>query len=287
MSTATLPLRSTLLVTAEQLAAELQHDPELVLLDVRYRLDRPDGREDYATGHIPGAVYVSLDDELAEHGAAADGRHPLPSIERLRAAATRWGLSSQSRVVVYDDMQHWAACRAWWLLRYAGFAEARVLDGGLRAWNAAQLPLETGAITPMLGSPQLQFGALPALTIDQAAELGTTGQLLDARAPERYRGETEPLDPKAGHIPGARNAPVGSLFDATGCFRSADELRAQFAALGLSERPVTGVYCGSGVSATPLVLALTLAGFNPALYPGSWSQWSNHHDRPVATGATP
>ena len=288
--------RDALLISPEQLAAELGQ-ADLLVLDVRWRLDQPDGRAEFAAGHIPGAIYVSLHDELAQAGAATDGRHPLPTIERFRAAVRRWGMTEHTRVVVTDDTHSWAAGRAWWVLRYAGHEQVRVLDGGLEAWRAAGMPLERGAgggahlateesqaASASASLPALEFGACAVLSIDDVAELAQSGQVLDARAPERYRGEVEPLDPRAGHIPGARNAPVASVFDADGRFRSAEELREQFLALGVNPDAPVGVYCGSGVSATPVVLALSLAGFQPALYPGSWSAWSNHADRPVATG---
>lgn len=281
------PDRSELLVTPQQLASELGGVNPPVLLDVRWRIDRPDGHDDYLAGHLPGAVYVSLDDELAEHGAPTDGRHPLPSAERLAAASQRWGMTPDSAVVVYDDALSWAASRAWWMLRAAGLGNVRVLDGGLSAWQAAGLPLEMTVPRRSAEGISGTLGAMPSLSIDEAAAWATDGQLLDARAPERYRGEVEPLDPKAGHIPGALNSPVSRVFDERGQFLSAQELQAQFADLGFDSTQPVGVYCGSGVSATPLVLALTLAGYQPALYPGSWSQWSNQPDRPVATGSEP
>lgn len=254
------------------------------VLDVRWRLDAPDGREAFRAGHVPTAVYVSLGDELARHGEAADGRHPLPSVDDLQAAARRWGLRDGETVVVYDDWWSMAAARAWWVLTDAGVADVRILDGGLRAWRDAGLPLETGEAVPEAGDVSLTSGALPRLDIDEAAELPARGLLLDVRAPERYRGDVEPIDPVAGHIPGARNAPTTDNVDASGRFLPADALRERFAGLGIADGVEVGVYCGSGVTASHTALAMRLAGIDAALYPGSWSQWSNHADRPVARG---
>lgn len=256
-----------------------------IVLDIRWRLDAPDGREAYRSGHIPGAVYVSLDDELAGHGEPADGRHPLPAAAEFEAAARRWGLNDGDTVVVYDDWQSFGAARAWWMLTDAGVADVRLLDGGLGSWRTAGLPLETGDVEPEAGTVTLHPGHLPQLTIDEAAALPAHGALLDVRAGERYRGENEPIDPQAGHIPGALNLPTTANVDADGRFLPAEVLRERVAALDV-DGPV-GVYCGSGVSAAHAVFALQRAGLDPALYAGSWSQWSNQPDRPVATGAQP
>ncbi len=254
-----------------------------VILDVRWRLGGPDGHPAYLEGHIPGAVFVRLDDDLAAHGAPTDGRHPLPDAAAFQASARRWGIDDGDAVVVYDDWQGYGAARAWWMLRDAG-VDARVLDGGLAAWRADGLPLEAGEVTPDAGDVTLHPGAMPQLTIDEAAALARDGVLLDARAGERFRGESEPIDPRAGHIPGAVSAPTSENVDAHGRMRSSADLRARFADLGIGDTAV-GVYCGSGVSAAQQVLALAIAGYDAALYPGSWSQWSNHPDRQVATGA--
>lgn len=277
----------SILVTADQLAAELASDAPPKVLDVRWRLDRPDGRPEYRAGHIPGAVYVDLDAELASHGAPEDGRHPLPEVEALQAAARSWGLNEGDWVVVYDDLKNLSSARAWWLLRHAGVEDVRLLDGSLRAWTTAGHPLEEGEVVAAPGDITLRYGALPTLTIDEAAAFPQDGVLLDARAPERYRGDTEPIDPRAGHIPGALNAPAPGNVGADGRFLPADELRRRFEGIGVRADAPVAAYCGSGVTAAHDVIALTLAGFEPALYPGSWSQWSHHADRPVAVGATP
>lgn len=275
---------TAVLVTADELAEALASDTPPVVLDVRWRLDRPDGRPAFLEGHIPGAVFVDLDSELAEHGEPTDGRHPLPSIETLQEAARRWGLNDGDSVVVYDDLKNLSSARAWWLLRHAGVADVRLLDGSLRAWTGSGRELESGEVEAPAGDVTLSYGSLPTLSIDDAAAFPEVGVLLDARAGERYRGETEPIDPRAGHIPGALNAPATENIDANGRYLPAEELRARFEAIGVRADAPVGVYCGSGVTAAADAVALTLAGFEPALYPGSWSQWSNHADRPVATG---
>lgn len=278
---------SYLLISADELADLFVADSTVRILDVRWRLDRPDGRPEFLDGHIPGAVYVDLDNELAEHGAPTEGRHPLPSTARLQAAARRWGLNDGETVVVYDDLKSLSAARAWWLLTDAGVADVRILDGSLRAWTDAGRPLETGGVVPEPGSITLSRGHLPQLGIGGAAHLAKTGVLIDVRAAERYRGEVEPIDPRAGHVPGALNRFTGLNVGADGRFLEPAELRREFAELGVVDGAPVGVYCGSGVTASHAFVALTLAGYDPVLYPGSWSQWSNHLDRPVATGPHP
>ncbi len=275
------------LLTPRQLVAERTQGAVVRVLDVRWRLTRPNGHAEYLDGHIPGAVYVDLDTQLAQKGAPTDGRHPLPTVEVLQQAVRSWGINDGERVVVYDDAQSAAASRAWWLLRYAGLADVRVLDGGLAEWTAEGYELETGEVAVEPGTATLSYGHLPLLDIDGAAGFPAKGVLLDARAPERYRGETEPLDPRAGHIPGAVNAPSTANVDSRGRFLPAEQLRQRFVELGVTDDAPVAAYCGSGITAAHNALALALAGFEPAVYPGSWSQWSNHPDRPVATGADP
>jgi thiosulfate/3-mercaptopyruvate sulfurtransferase len=270
------------LIDPDELAALIEARAVRVL-DVRWRLDRPDGLSDYLAGHIPGAVYVDLDTELAAHGEPDEGRHPLPAVEALQESARRFGIDDGDTIVVYDDLKGMSAARAWWLLRYAGLADVRVLDGALRGWTASGRALETGDLVPPRGTVTLSYGHLPVLSIDEAAELPGSGILLDARAGERYRGEVEPVDPRAGHIPGAVSAPTTENVDVEGRFLSVEALRSRFGALGVGGS--VGVYCGSGVTAAHEALALTVAGYAPALYPGSWSQWSNTPGRPLATGA--
>ncbi len=255
------------------------------ILDVRWKLGGPPGLPLYEAEHIPGAVYVDLDTELAGHGVPTDGRHPLPAIADLERAARGWGLNEGDNVIVYDDLSGMSAARAWWLLRHAGVADVRVLDGGLAAWRAGGHPTESDTNRAEPGTIRLAYGALASLTADQAQAVAQNGVLLDARAAERYRGEVEPIDPRAGHIPGAVSAPTTDNLDADGRFLSPDRLAARFEALGVHPDAPVGVYCGSGVTAAHEALALAIAGFDPALYPGSWSAWSNDPERPVATGA--
>jgi len=258
------------------------------VLDVRWKLGGPPGREEFERGHIPGAVYVDLDAELAGHGAPTDGRHPLPSEQDFQAAARRWGLDDGDAVVVYDDASGTSAARAWWLLRHAGVRDVRVLDGGLAAWRDAGMRLATGpAPAPIPGGIHLRFGELPTLDADTAAALAVdpAGVLLDARAAERFRGEVEPVDPRPGHIPGAVSAPTTDNVGDDGRMRPAAELRARFEALGVQPDSPVGVYCGSGVTAAHEALALVIAGLPmPSLYAGSYSAWSNDPARPVAAG---
>ncbi|MET4046955.1 MULTISPECIES: sulfurtransferase [unclassified Rhodococcus (in: high G+C Gram-positive bacteria)] len=265
---------------ATDLKSELRSLVPPVVLDVRWALGDSDGRRHYRDAHIPGAVFVDLENELAEP-ASPEGRHPLPSIERLQAAARRWGVTTGVPVVVYDNTGNLAAARAWWLLKWAGFDEVTLLDGGLAAWIAAGNDTSAGEeVASAPGDVQLGAGHLPTLTTEEAAALAESGTLLDARAAERYAGESEPVDPRAGHIPGAISAPTSANLDADGRFLSAEALRERFGGV----KPQVGVYCGSGITAAHQVAALAIAGIDAALYPGSWSQWSGDPARPVATG---
>jgi thiosulfate/3-mercaptopyruvate sulfurtransferase len=268
------------LISADDLAAELASGRPPILLDVRWQLGGPPGHESYLEGHLPGAVYVDLETELAGHGDPTDGRHPLPDLADLQAAARRWGISEDDTVVAYDAVGNTSAARAWWLLRWAGVADVRLLDGALDAWAAAGHPLTTADVVPDPGTVTLTPGHLPVLPFEHVETYA--GVLLDARAAERYRGEVEPVDPKAGHIPGAVSAPTVDTLAADGRFLSAKELRARFDALGGAAGSPVAAYCGSGVTAAHQVAALAIAGYDAALYPGSWSQWSNH-DLPVET----
>jgi thiosulfate/3-mercaptopyruvate sulfurtransferase len=277
-------VRSNVLVTADELADRLTAAP-VVLLDVRWALGRTDGRAQYLAGHLPGAVFVDLERELSAPPSPERGRHPLPAPGDLERAVRRWGVSDGSFVVAYDDTGGMAAARAWWLLRYFGHPDVSVLDGGLEAWVAAGRPLEVGMpIAPQTGTFVPRAGGMPVLDAAAAARVARDGVLLDARAAERYRGESEPIDPVAGHIPGARNHPATDNIDADGRFRPADDLRSTFTEHGVGDGVPVGAYCGSGVTAAHQVLALELAGFTAALYPGSWSEWIVDPDRPVARG---
>ena len=264
----------SVLISADELATALDSDHPPVLLDVRWQLGGPPGHESYLEGHLPGAVYVDLETELAGHGEPTDGRHPLPAIEDLQAAARRWGISEGDTVVAYDAVGDTSAARAWWLLRWAGVADVRLLDGALAAWTEAGHPVATDDVAPASGTVTLSPGHLPVLPFEQVADYD--GVLLDARAAERYRGEVEPVDPKAGHIPGAASAPTVDNLGPDGRFLPAEELRARFAALGVEAGSPVATYCGSGVTACVPLQRLILAGREDArLYPGSWSDWSS------------
>jgi thiosulfate/3-mercaptopyruvate sulfurtransferase len=280
-----------ILISADELARALSEGRAPSLLDVRWKLGGPPGEEVYAQGHLPGAIFTSLDQDLAAPaGSAAGGRHPLPGAGAFTAAMRSLGVRADWPVVVYDDADSTAAARAWWLLRYFGHPSVRVLDGGFRAWAAAGLPVERGELAeaPEPGSFTAEPGHLPLLDADGALALARDGVLLDARAAERYRGEVEPVDPVAGHIPGAVSAPTAGNVSPDGTFRPAAELAARFAALGIApSAPAVGAYCGSGVTAAHEVLALALAGIPAALYAGSWSEWITDSRRPVATGPGP
>jgi thiosulfate/3-mercaptopyruvate sulfurtransferase len=253
------------------------------LLDVRWQLGGPPGREEYERGHIPGAVYVDLDSDLAAPPGPG-GRHPLPDAAAFEAAMRRAGVSTARPAVVYDAANALAAARAWWLLRYFGHPDVRVLDGGLAAWVDHAGPTTTEPATPPPGDFVAAPGHLPVIDADGAAAAPQTGVLLDVRSAERFRGENEPIDPVAGHIPGATNLPDAELLDTTGRFRSPRELRATFESRGVTEGVEVAAYCGSGVTAAHAVLAMQIAGLTGALYPGSWSDWIGDPRRPIATG---
>lgn len=275
------------LVTVTELASTLEHGGVVRLLDVRWRLDRPDGRPAHREGHLPGAVYVDLDTELARHGDPLEGRHPLPDRADLQAAARRWGVDEGDAVVVYDDLGGQSAARAWWLLRASGLADVRVLDGGLAAWREAGLPLEQGDVVVDPGGVTLGGDPWPVIDADEAAAWPHTGVLVDSRAAERYRGDVEPVDPRAGHVPGAVNLPTGGNLDDSGRFVDAARLRARFEEAGVGPSTPLAVYCGSGITAAHNALAATIAGFEPVIFAGSWSAWSNDPARPAATGDQP
>ncbi|GAA4671572.1 sulfurtransferase [Gordonia humi] len=263
---------STALITVDDLAEAMLSSRPPAVLDVRWQLGRDDGREQYAQGHLPGAVYVDLDTELAAPADPALGRHPLPDLADLQSAAREWGVDALAPVVVYDDNGGMSAARAWWLLRWGGVADVKILDGGLGAWREAGMRLSQGDARPRTGTVILTGDGLPTVDIDQVA--ATDALLLDARAGERYRGETEPVDPRPGHIPGAVSAPTAdNLVD--GRFRSAEDLRARFGGLGVDGEREVIVYCGSGVTAAHQIAALEHAGLTATLYPGSYSQWSS------------
>ncbi len=253
------------------------------VLDVRWELNGPPGWPQYLEGHIPAAAFVDLETALA--GPPGDGgRHPMPSADAFGAAMRAAGVSGERAVVAYDAGNSMAAARAWWLLRYFGHRQVFVLDGGFGGWLAAGLAIERGAVALEAGDFAPQAGGMPLLDAAGAARIAAAGLLLDARALERFRGEKEPIDPVAGHIPGAVNLPSASLVDTGGRFLDPGALRQRFARAGVRAGVEVGAYCGSGVTAAHEVLALEAAGFAGALYLGSWSDWIRDPDRPVARG---
>lgn len=267
-------------------AAELRDQLDSMhVIDARWSLGRTDGHDQYLAGHIPGAVFVDVEHDLTRHGEPHEGRHPLPDDAALAAAARRWGVRQGASVVVYDDDRMLPSSRAWWALRRAGL-EVRVLDGGWQAWLSIGGDVERGevVVSPgdiVLGSP----GNDGVIDTEAAAGWPGDGTLLDARVAERYRGETEPIDPVAGHIPGAKNLPIGQLLTDDARFRPASDIAAAFDAVGATADTPIAAYCGSGITAAQLALAGVIAGRDVTVYPGSWSAWSNTPGRPVATGA--
>jgi len=276
------------LVSTEWLASRLG-DPRLRVADVRWYLDPARvGRDAYRDGHIPGAVFLDVDRDLSAPGGARGGRkgrHPWPSPEQVAEVMGRAGIGPGTTVVAYDDQSGGTAARLWFVLRAYGHDGALVLDGGIAKWVAEGRPVETTETAP----PPALFLPIPrpGMVVEKVEMVDGAGRelVLDARAPQRYRGETEPIDPRAGHIPGAVNAPLAANLtrDAVPVFRSSEELRAHYAALGADRRePI--VYCGSGVNACADLLALEAAGLRGRLYAGSWSEWSSDPSLPAATG---
>ncbi|MCC3267117.1 sulfurtransferase [Arthrobacter gengyunqii] len=257
----------------------------VVLLDVRWALGHTDGHKQFERGHIPGAVYVDLEKELAAPaGNGSAGRHPLPDPEDFHRTVRRWGVNAGDTVVVYDAVSGTSAARAWWLLRHAGLEDVYLLDGGVVAWHRAGFALQGGAVVPAPGNVELSWGRMPVLEMWDVPAVVAAGRLLDARSRDRYRGDREPVDPQAGHIPGAVNAPTPQNLTEQGTFRTPEELRAAYEALGVRRDAPVAVYCGSGISAAHDVVALEMAGYRAALYPGSWSQWSSTKGSPVEVG---
>lgn len=273
------------LIDVPELAGLLTGGRPPTLLDVRWSLTGPPGRTAFATGHLPGAQFVDLDAELAGPPGRR-GRHPLPDRGAFVAAMRSHGVGNGRAVVVYDQRDGTSAARAWWLLRHYGHP-VRVLDGGFDAWAAAGQTVKTGEGTPVRpGDFDGVPGSLPVLDTDDVLGFAAEHALLDARAGERYSGEVEPVDPVAGHIPGAISAPTAENLRTDGTWSSAGRLRERFEALvGTAGR--VGVYCGSGVTAAHEVLALEVAGFEAALYPGSWSEWVAEPAGATASGPRP
>ncbi len=276
------------LIDAASLAARLV-DPGVIVADVRWYLDGRSGRAAYEAGHIPGAVFVDLDSVLAGPPETGSGRHPLPDPGVFAGHLGRLGIDDASTVIAYDDAGGQIAARLWWMLRAVG-QPAAVLDGGLSAWTG---PLEVGSglDRPTVARMPVMWPADQLAAADEVAAISegrSRGVLVDARAEARYRGDTEPVDPRAGHVPGARSAPAAANLDpASGRFRAPNELRAAYAAIGADAGEVVA-YCGSGITACHDLLALEVAGLpGGRLFAGSWSAWTARSDRPVATGSEP
>jgi thiosulfate/3-mercaptopyruvate sulfurtransferase len=274
----------SLLIDCHDLASRLATDGATVVLDVRWALAGPPGVGEYRAGHIPGAHFIDLDRELS--APPGPGRHPLPDIADFGAAMRRHGVTNRCPVVVYDAATGMSAARAWWLLRYFGHPDVSILDGGFAAWRGAAMTVQEGDdVDPDEGDFEPAPGGMPLLDANQALALARTGILVDARAPERFRGETEPVDPIAGHIPGAVNLPAQRTLNPDGSFLDLESLRSRFAELGITAGEPVGIYCGSGVVAAQGVFAMALAGIDAALYAGSWSEWITDPERPVELGA--
>ena len=278
----------TTLVSTAALAGMLG-DPALVLCDLRYDLARPDawGDEQFRAGHIPGARYVHIDRNLSAPKSGTNGRHPLPTPEVAAAQFAQLGISADRQVVVYDQGSGMFAARMWWMLRWLGHEADAVLDGGIATWTAEQRPVTTTVMPYAPADFKIRKVTPHVNTAGIRASIARrTLLLLDARAPERYRGETEPFDPVAGHIPGARNRPASLNLEANGTFKSPAVLHAEFdTLLAGTVADLVVHHCGSGITACHNLLAMEVAGY-PAtrLYPGSWSEWCADPTRPVATG---
>ena len=277
------------LISAIELNAHLG-DPTLLIVDCRFDLaDVERGAREHAVGHIPGAVYANLNSDLSDLSKPGLGRHPLPSAQAFARVLGRWGWRKGMRVVAYDDAGGAiAAARLWWMLNLVGANEAAVLDGGWAAWKRAELPIETSVRPRMPTDVMVEFAKNKIVYNEELRALRETGDALviDARAAMRFRGEAEPIDHRAGHIPGARNRPISANLDGTGCFKPAAELRAELLALIGSAAPDWIVHsCGSGVSACQNLLAFELAGLHGSrVYAPSWSGWIADAANPVETG---
>lgn len=268
------------LVDVDELRSLLAGARPVTVLDVRHRMGGPGGRAEFERGHVPGATYVDLDADLASPPGEG-GRHPLPTAGGFEAAMRRVGVRDDVPVVVYDDWAGHAAARCWWLLRWCGHGDVRVLDGAWPAWQRDGGQVASGPDAPRPGDFTARPGAMPVVG---AAEVPGVGVLVDARSPERWRGEAEPVDPVAGRIPGAVNVPTARNLGEDGRFRPADALARLYTQVGAVAGADVAAYCGSGVTAAHDVLAMELAGVRAALYPGSWSGWITDPGRPVERG---
>lgn len=265
--------RETVLIEAEALKALIHHDPSVVLLHVVES-------DAVAVQGIPGAIAVDTAQHFAGKGGGLAGARPLPALANLQESARAWGIGRASTVILYDERGALKAARGWWVLRWAGLADIRLLNGGLAAWQAAGFEIKDLAAAKASGDVELSAGHLPVLDADDAAQIARTDLLLDARAVTMFEGDAEAGT--GGHIPGSISAPASGNLDADGRFLETEVLRQRFAALGADGGKAIGVTCGSGISAAHDIAALAIAGLNAALFPGSWSAWSADANRPVA-----
>jgi len=275
-------LRRRVLIEADELHQRLREGKRTILLDIRFRPDRPEGRPAYRAGHIADAVYVDLPTELAGASSGFSGRRPLPKISDLQRDVRRWGINTGDTVVVYDDNRGLQAGRAWWVLRWAGVSDVRLLNGGLAAWSAAGLPVTERVPLPDPGNVELSAGHLTQLDADGASAVPSSGVLLDARSRVQYDGNpADPADRETGHIPGAYSLPATEYLDADGRIAPAQAIRARLKAANVAADKPIGLYCGGGVAGAFSTLVLASVGFDAALFVGSWSAWSSDPRRPV------
>jgi thiosulfate/3-mercaptopyruvate sulfurtransferase len=276
----------TTLISTDELADRLS-DPSLALFDIRHDLMQPErwGADEYQKAHIPGATFLHIDSDLSGPKNGVNGRHPLPTPEAAAALFSRVGIDSTKQVVAYDQNNSVFASRLWWMLRWLGHESVAVLDGGFAKWSREGRAVTSEAVEPAATTFVVKNVAPTVNSVGVESSLSRhTLLLVDARAPERFRGEVEPMDPVAGHIPGAVNRPASLNVTANGVFKPASALRTEYQAL-LGGRPHSDVvhYCGSGVTACHNILAMQIAGLpSTRLYPGSWSEWISNPDRPIA-----
>ncbi|MDO5711253.1 MAG: sulfurtransferase [Micrococcales bacterium] len=275
------------LITPAELAARLSGGPgdAPLILDVRWQLGADDGYDEYLQGHLPGAVFVDLERDLSgvRTEGGVGGRHPMPTVDDFELDMAECGVDNDRPIVVYDDSNQLAAARAWWLLRHFGKYDVQVLDGGIRAWRAERHPIESGLRMVEEGDFSIRRSRINVLDADQAALYAKEGLLIDARPADRFRGQNETVDPVAGHIPGAVNVPARSLVDADGSFHPPQRLREIFEVAGIDGQTPVAAYCGSGVQASHVALAIAAAGLDieVPVYIGSWSDWISDRSRPI------
>ncbi|HEY4374919.1 MAG TPA: sulfurtransferase [Burkholderiales bacterium] len=279
-------------IVSAAILAEHLNDPDWIILDCQHDLMKPEwGRQAYAEGHVPGARFIALDDDLAGKKTGSNGRHPLPTVEALTDTFSRLGVSSGKQVVIYDSAQNMYAGRAWWCLKWLGHEAVALLDGGLGKWKADGRPLstETPRVQRTAFIPQVNASLKVDASFVEARVKDGGARIIDARAAERYDGSTETIDPVGGHIPGAVNRFWKANVNADGTFKPAAQLRAEFETLLAGKAPTEVIQqCGSGVTALHNFVAMEIAGLSGSrLYPGSWSEWCADPKRPMAKGSQP